>query len=152
MRNCSTLCRRLNHLHVAQELAVERTVLKLLWGRLPFAFGAVIAVPRMASSRYLPLRLMKAMVSPTRFFIETESAEGLPEKIVAKFAKDRKLPLSVFITRELSEQSYFRRAIEKHKISIDARSLIRTVPVITKLDPYILKHVEWIFFLQQKRG
>ncbi|MFI5158567.1 MAG: uroporphyrinogen-III synthase, partial [Sphingobacteriales bacterium] len=83
---------------------------------------------------------------PDRLFVEVESTEGLPEKIVAKFAKDRKLPQSVFITRELSEQSYFRRAIEKHKINIEARSLIRTVPVINKLDSYILKHVDWIFF------
>jgi len=65
---------------------------------------------------------------------------------VAKFAPGRKFPQSVFITRELSEQSYFRKAIEKHAINIEARSLIRTVPVIMKLDSYILKHIDWIFF------
>lgn len=83
---------------------------------------------------------------PDRVFVESESSEGLAEKIVAKFAKDRKMPLKVFITRGISEVSYFRRALEKHRIEIDGRSLIRTFPTINKLDPYILKHLDWIFF------
>jgi len=36
--------------------------------------------------------------------------------------------------------------MEKHKITIEDRSLIKTFPVINKLDSFILKHVEWIFF------
>jgi len=31
-------------------------------------------------------------------------------------------------------------------MEIEARSLIRTVPIITKLDNYILKDIDWIFF------
>ncbi|HVV54525.1 MAG TPA: uroporphyrinogen-III synthase, partial [Mucilaginibacter sp.] len=68
------------------------------------------------------------------------------ERVVAMFDQKRKLPQSVFITRELSSQSYFRKALEKHGISIDARSLIRTVPVITKLAPHVLADADWIFF------
>ncbi len=56
------------------------------------------------------------------------------------------LAISVFITREISEQNYFSRALEKHDIQIEARSLIRTVRVINKLDSYILKDIDWIFF------
>ncbi len=63
-----------------------------------------------------------------------------------KFDAKRKLPQTVFISRDLSEQSYFRKAIEKHGIQIEARSLIRTVPIINKLDPYILRDIDWIFF------
>ena len=37
-------------------------------------------------------------------------------------------------------------ALAKHNIQIEARSLIRTVPVINKLSPYILKDIDWIFF------
>jgi uroporphyrinogen-III synthase len=83
---------------------------------------------------------------PDRLFLEAESTDGLAEKIVAKFSKDRKLPRKVFITRGISEHSYFRRAMEKHNIEVDGRSLIRTFPTINKLDPYILKHIDWIFF------
>ena len=56
------------------------------------------------------------------------------------------MPASVFISRELSEQSYFRRALEKHNIKVEARSLIRTVPVITKLSQHVLQDADWIFF------
>ena len=56
------------------------------------------------------------------------------------------MPQSVFISRELSANSYFARALKKHNIQIEARSLIRTVPVINKLDNYILKHADWVFF------
>jgi hydroxymethylbilane synthase len=135
----------LNHLHVAEELAVERTVLKLFGGGCHLPLGCYC---RKEDGKFqvFTSKADEGDDFPDRLFVEAESTEGLPERIVAKFAKDRKLPLSVFITRELSEQSYFRRAIEKHKINIEARSLIRTVPVITKLDSYILKHVDWIFF------
>lgn len=34
----------------------------------------------------------------------------------------------------------------KHNIQLDARSLIRIYPIINKLDPFILKHVDWVFF------
>lgn len=88
---------------------------------------------------------------PDRLFLEAPTTEGLAEKVVAKFAKDRKHPSSVFISRELGEQSYFRKALEKHGIAIEDRSLIRTVPVITRFDSYILKNIDWVFFLQQKR-
>jgi hydroxymethylbilane synthase len=135
----------LNHLHVAEELAVERTVLKLFGGGCHLPLGCYCRKED-GVFQVFTSKADEGDDFPDRLFVEAESTEGLPEKIVAKFAKDRKLPQSVFITRELSEQSYFRRAIEKHKINIEARSLIRTVPVITKLDSYILKHIDWIFF------
>ena len=135
----------LNHPEVAEELAVERTVLKLFGGGCHLPLGCYCRKED-GLFQVFTSKADDGEGFPDRYFIETESTEGLPAKIVGKFAKDRKLPLSVFITRELSEQSYFRRAIEKHKINIEARSLIRTVPVITKLDSYILKHIDWIFF------
>jgi len=135
----------LNHLHVAEELAVERTVLKLFGGGCHLPLGCYCRKED-GLFQVFTSKADEGDDFPDRLFVEAERTEGLPEKIVAKFAKDRKLPQSVFITRELSEQSYFRRAIEKHKINIEARSLIRTVPVITKLDSYILKHIDWIFF------
>jgi uroporphyrinogen-III synthase len=62
------------------------------------------------------------------------------------FSPDRKFPMKVFISRELSDKSYFRKALEKHDIEVEARSLIRTVAVITKLDNYILRNADWLFF------
>jgi hydroxymethylbilane synthase len=135
----------LNHADVAEELAVERTVLKLFGGGCHLPLGCYCR----KEDGLFQVFTSKADTGedfPDRLFLEVQTTDGLPEKVVAKFDKSRKFPASVFISRDISEQSYFRKALEKHRINIEARSLIRTVPVITKLDPYILKHVDWIFF------
>lgn len=135
----------LHHPNVAEELAVERKVLSLFGGGCHLPLGCYC---RKEDGQY-QVFTSKADTGeefPDRLFLESPTVEGLSQKVVTYFEKDRKLPGSVFISREVSEQSYFRRALEKHGIQIDDRSLIRTVPMITKLDPYILKHVDWIFF------
>ena len=83
---------------------------------------------------------------PDRLFVESKKTKGLAELIAQKFAAERKFPSGIFITRDLPEGSYLRKAMEKHDISIDDRSLIKTFPTINKLDPYILKYVDWVFF------
>ena len=83
---------------------------------------------------------------PDRLFLRAAHTIGLAEKIVAKFNKDRKMPAKVFISREIGEHSYFRKALEKHNIEIEGRSLIRTFPKVTILDPFYLKNINWIFF------
>jgi hydroxymethylbilane synthase len=135
----------LNHPDVAEELAVERTVLKLFGGGCHLPLGCYCRREGGAFQVFTS-KADEGDEFPDRYFIEAHEIEGLAEKVVAKFDKARKLPASVFISREISAQSYFRKALAKHNIEIDARSLIRTVPVITKLDPYILKHIDWIFF------
>lgn len=83
---------------------------------------------------------------PDRLFLRAETTEGLAERIVAKFDKERKMPAKVFISREIGENSYFRKALAKHEIEIDGRSLIRTFPIVNILDPFYLKNIDWIFF------
>ena len=135
----------LNHANVVEELAVERTVLKLFGGGCHLPLGCYC---RKHDGLYqvFTSKADEGDSFPDRLFLQSETTEGLAEKVVAKFDKDRKFPESVFISRDLSEQSYFRKALEKHDITIEAHSLIRTVPVITKFDSFILKHVDWIFF------
>src|SRR5690606_2040674 len=77
---------------------------------------------------------------------QSDSTEGMAETIFSKHKKDRNLPKSVFITRDLDENSYLARARQKHKIHIDARSLIKIFPTINVLDAFILKRADWIFF------
>jgi uroporphyrinogen-III synthase len=83
---------------------------------------------------------------PDRVFMRVDDLEGVAEQIVAKFSPARKLPSKVFISREIAEHNYFRRALNKHKIQIEDRSLIRTFPIINILDPFYLKNIDWIFF------
>jgi len=135
----------LNHPEVAEELAVERTVLKLFGGGCHLPLGCYCS----RDDGVFQVFTSKADNGddfPDRLFLESNTTEGLAAKVVGYFDTQRKFPLSVFISRELSEQSYFRKALEKHNIDIDARSLIRTVPIINKLDPYILRDIDWIFF------
>lgn len=83
---------------------------------------------------------------PDRLFLSASSTKGLAEEIVAKFNPDRKFPSNVFISRMLPETSYFRKALEKYQIQLDDRSLIKIFPIINKLDLFILKRVDWVFF------
>ncbi|MFD2161078.1 hydroxymethylbilane synthase [Paradesertivirga mongoliensis] len=142
------LIEKLQVLHnptIAEEIAVERKVLNLFNGGCHLPLGCYC---RKEDGKFQVWTSMAddADSFPDRVFLESETSEGLAEQIVHKFAKDRKMPAKVFITRGISEMSYFRRALEKHNIEIDGRSLIRTFPTINKLDPYILKHIDWIFF------
>ncbi|HEY8782112.1 MAG TPA: hydroxymethylbilane synthase [Mucilaginibacter sp.] len=135
----------LNHPEVAKELAVERTVLKLFGGGCHLPLGCYC---RKDEDMYqvFTSKADEGDEFPDRLFVEAPSTEGLAEKVASYFDKNRKFPRSVFISRDLSENSYFRKALKKHAMEIEARSLIRTVPIITKLDNYILKDIDWIFF------
>lgn len=139
------ILQQINHPHVAAELAVERTVLKLFGGGCHLPLGCYC---RKDGNMYqvFTSKADKGEDFPDRLFLQAPTTDGLAQKVVSYFEKGRRLPQKVFISRKLTAQSYFRKALEKHGIEIDARSLIRTVPVITILDPYILKNIDWIFF------
>ncbi|MDB4903392.1 MAG: hydroxymethylbilane synthase [Mucilaginibacter sp.] len=135
----------LNHPAVAEELAVERKVLKLFGGGCHLPLGCYC---RKHENNYQVFTSKAGDDNdfPDRLFIQASSTKGLAQKVVSYFNKDRQFPKKVFISRDLTKLSYFRKALEKHGIEIDARSLIRTIRVINKLNKYILKNVDWVFF------
>ena len=135
----------MNHPGVVEELAVERTVLKLFGGGCHLPLGCYC---RKEDGIYqvFTSKADEGEDFPDRLFLEAGTTEGLAQKVVSYFDAGRVFPEKVFISRELSDTSYFRKALEKHAIEVEARSLIRTVPVIIKLDNYILKNIDWIFF------
>ncbi|MXV52708.1 hydroxymethylbilane synthase [Pedobacter sp. HMF7647] len=135
----------LNNPSVAEEIAVERKVLNLFEGGCHMPLGCYC---RKEDGKF-QVWTSKADDGdsfPDRLFLESESSEGLAEKIVAKFSVEAKRPKSVFITRNLGESSYLRKFLTKHTIEIDDRSLIRTLPMIHKLDSFIFRNIDWIFF------
>ncbi|QHS54354.1 hydroxymethylbilane synthase [Mucilaginibacter sp. 14171R-50] len=135
----------LHHPEVAEQLALERGVLKMFGGGCHLPLG-VYCRRDDGKFQVFTSKAEDAEDFPDRYFIESDTLDGVADKIVSRFAKDRKFPNKVFISRDISETSYFRKALQKHKIEIEARSLIRTVPVITRFDSYILKNIEWVFF------
>ena len=135
----------LNHPDVAEQIGVERKVLNMFDGGCHMPLGCYCRKDEGVYQVWTS-KANEGYEFPDRFFIEAKSTEGLAEKIFYKFDSKRKLPRNIFITRQLSESSYLRRAMEKHQIAIEDRSLIRTFPTINRLDPFILKRIDWIFF------
>ena len=135
----------INNPDVAEAIGLERKVLNLFEGGCHMPLGCYCR----KDGNMFQVWTSKASDAdsfPDRLYIEAKKTTGLAELITQKFAPDRKFPSGIFITRDLPEGSYLRKAMEKHNIGIEDRSLIKTYPVINKLDPYILKHVDWVFF------
>ncbi|MGV3686640.1 MAG: hydroxymethylbilane synthase [Daejeonella sp.] len=135
----------LNQKDVAEEIAVERKVLNLFDGGCHMPLGCYCR----KDGNMFQVWTAKANEGdefPDRLFLQSRTTAGLAEKIVSKFDHERLFPKHVFITRELSEGSYLRNALEKHDIKIEGRSLIRTYPSINILDSYILRNIDWVFF------
>ncbi len=141
------ILQQINDKNVAQTIGVERKVLNLFEGGCHMPLGCYCEKDDEGLFHVWTTKAVDREEFPDRLYITAENTQGLAEKIVSKFdVANRKMPTSVFISRELTDHSYFRRALEKHEIEIDDRSLIRTVPTIHKLDPYALKYVDWVFF------
>ena len=139
------LLQQLNHPATVEEIAVERKVFNLFEGGCHMPLGCYCK----EENGQFEVWTSKAESNedfPDRLFYRVENLDGLAERIVSKFKSERKLPSKVFISREIGEHSYFRRALEKHKIEIEGRSLIRTFPIVRVLDPFYLKNIDWIFF------
>jgi len=136
---------KINHAETVEQIAVERKVLNLFEGGCHMPLGCYC---KKENGQY-EVWTSKAETAedfPDRLFLRVPSLEGVAERIVSRFAKDRKHPAKVFISREIGEHSYFRKALEKNNIEIEGRSLIRTFPIVNILDPFYLKNIDWIFF------
>jgi len=136
---------KINDASVVEAIAVERKVLNLFEGGCHMPLGCFCR----KEDGHFEVWTSKAETDehfPDRLFLRAASTEGLAEQIVAKFSADRKLPAKVFISREVGENSYFRKALAKQNIEIEGRSLIRTFPIVNVLDDFFLKNAGWIFF------
>ena len=135
----------LHNMIVAEQIALERKVLNLFQGGCQMPLGCYCRFDE-GMYQVWTAKAKEGDDFPDRLFTQAESLHGLAEKIFSKFDPDRKFPENIFITRNLSEGSYLRRALEKHHIAIEDRSLIKTFPTINKVNSYIFKYVNWIFF------
>lgn len=139
------ILQQINDDEVAKTIAVERKVLNLFEAGCHAPLGCYC---RKRDGKYEAWTSIADTNEdfPDRVYIQSDSTEGMAETIFSKYKKDRNLPKSVFITRDLDENSYLARALQKHNIHIDARSLIKIFPTINVLDSFILKRADWIFF------
>lgn len=140
------ILQKINDEEVAKTIAVERKVLNMFDAGCHAPLGCYCR--KTTDGKYEAWTSIAADNEdfPDRFYVQSDTTEGMADTIFAKYQKDRKLPTSVFITRDLDENSYLGRYLAKHQIQVDARSLIRIYPTINKLDSFILKRADWIFF------
>ncbi|MDR2284870.1 MAG: hydroxymethylbilane synthase, partial [Sphingobacterium sp.] len=136
---------KINDTKVAQTIAVERKVLNM------FDAGCHAPLGCYCRERDGKFESWTSIAEdnedfPDRLYLQADTTEGMAEAIFNKYDKSRKLPSSLFITRDLDENSYLGRYLKKHNIQIDARSLIKIYPTINVLDSFILKRADWIFF------
>ncbi|MFZ4863174.1 hydroxymethylbilane synthase [Sphingobacterium sp. Mn56C] len=139
------ILQKINNTEVAKAIAVERKVLNMFDAGCHAPLGCYC---RFRDGKYESWTSIAADNEdfPDRIYLQSETTEGMAEAIFEKFSKERKLPASVFITRDLDENSYLARALKKHHIKVEARSLIKIYPTIHVLDSFILKRADWIFF------
>lgn len=140
-----TVLQKLNNEAVARTIAVERKVLNMFEAGCHAPLGCYC---RQTNGKYEAWTSIAETNEefPDRIFIQSETTDGMAETIFKKYQKDRKIASSVFISRDLDKQSYLAKALVKHNITIDARSLIKVYPTVNKLDSFILKQADWIFF------
>lgn len=140
-----TILQKLNNEAVARTIAVERKVLNMFDAGCHAPLGCYC---REINGKYEAWTSIAETNEefPDRIYIQSETTDGMAETIFKKYQKDRKIASSVFISRDLDQQSYLAKALVKHNITIDARSLIKVYPTINKLDSFILKQADWIFF------
>lgn len=130
---------------VAEAIGVERKVLNLFEGGCHMPLGSYC---RFEQGKY-QVWTSKANEGgdfPDRLFVSAEKTDGLPELILNKFNSNRKFPQSVFISRGIEQDSYFYKALSKHKIKIQGTSLIQINPLLENLDSSLLVDVDWVFF------
>jgi hydroxymethylbilane synthase len=140
------LLSQINNDEVAERIGIERKVLNLFNGGCHMPLGCYCEKED-GVFKVWTTKADSGDEFPDRLYIESQTSEGLAEQIVAKFdVENRNLPKKVFISRDLSDHSYFSRSISKYGIDVEARSLIKTVPTIHKIDPYTFRHIDWIFF------
>lgn len=139
------ILQQINDTEVQNAIAVERKVLNL------FEAGCHAPLGCYCRRRHGQYEVWTSIAKdnedfPDRLFIRSESAQGLAERVFEKFNPERKMPSSVFITRDLDEKSYLGQFFKKHNIEVEGRSLIKIFPIIKHLDSFILKHADWLFF------
>lgn len=136
---------KLNCQEVAETIAVERKVLNLFEAGCHAPLGSYCRKRNDIFESWTSIAQDNEDF-PDRVYLQAQSTEGMAEKIFQKYKKGRKLPSSVFISRQVDENSYLAKWLNKHNIAIDGRSLIKIYPTINTLDSFILKRADWIFF------
>ncbi len=110
------ILQQINDEEVAKTISVERKVLNMFDAGCHAPLGCYC---RKRNGKYEAWASIAETSDdfPDRVYVQSDTPEGMAEKIFEKYRKDRKLPSSVFISRELDDNSYLSRFLKKHNIT-----------------------------------
>lgn len=130
---------KLNSEKVQDTIGVERKVLNLLDGGCQLPLG-VYCFKENNKFKVWTSKAEAWNTMPKRVYLESYSDEGLAEKIVQKIKSIQ--PTSVIITRDLSDDSFFKNVLEGNGYKVHGISFIETKKVaLTQTPPS-----DWVFF------
>lgn len=138
-RKMEAVLSRINIVETANQISIERKVLNLLEGGCHLPLGSYCIND---NGTY---KVWTAMANtwdtfPKRVYMEGISVEGMAEGILNKLrSTDTK---SVFITRGLTDDNYFKRAMDAYGYSVIGNALITIEPIVYGNFP----ETDWIFF------
>ncbi len=130
---------RINDFEIAKQVSIERKVLNLLEGGCQLPLGSHCVNEK---GVYKVWTAMAASwdAFPKRVYLEGEDTGEMAEAIISKLkSNDIK---SVFITRDLTDDSYFKRAMNAYNYPVHGNALITIEPI----EYGDIPASEWIFF------
>ncbi len=133
------LQKSLHHPEVEDTVGVERKILNLFDGGCQLPLGAYCIKEH---NKYMvwASKANSWNETPVRLFYETETRNNLPQTIVSLINNIK--PASVFITRSLTDDSYFKNTLTAQKYKVTGISLIK-IECIKFAD---VPKTDWIFF------
>ncbi|MES2592784.1 MAG: hydroxymethylbilane synthase [Bacteroidota bacterium] len=130
---------KLNSEKVQDTIGIERKVLNLLDGGCQLPLG-VYCIKEDNKFKVWTSKAEAWNKAPKRIYTESFTDEGFAEKIVKKLNSIK--PASVLITRDLTEDSFFKNALTGNDYKVSGVSFIETKKVAISTIP----QSDWVFF------
>lgn len=138
-KEMESILAQINVVETANQISVERKVLNLLEGGCHLPLGSYCINDK---GTY---KVWTAMAEtwdafPKRVYLEGDTIGGMAETILQKLKNNS--TKSVFITRDLTEDSYFKKAMDAYTYPVHGNALITIEPIAYGEFP----ETDWIFF------
>lgn len=130
---------KLNSEKVEDIIGIERKVLNLFDGGCSLPLG-IYCIRENNKFKVWASKSETWNTMPKRLYLESFTDEGFAEKIVKTLRNIK--PLSVLITRDLKQDSFFKNVLEGNGYKVQGISFIETKKVEIKNIP----HTDWVFF------
>ncbi len=148
-RQLETILVNIHHKEVEEVVSIEREVLALFHGGCHLPLG-IYCIKEADKFNIWTAKASDLEAFPDRHYVCQNTSDHLAKNVVDQFLRppktDGKAIESVFITREINHGGYLQSYLSSKNIRFEGKSLIRTFPIIHKIDSSIFKNIDWIFF------